>query len=48
MSSNHRGRHDQPGRLYIYGIHKRTLTAPTNANALVLIAVHIGGKNTQE
>ena len=27
---------------------KRPLRAPTKANALVLIAVDIGGKNTQE
>ena len=40
--------HDQLGRLCIYGIYKRTLRAPTKENTLVLIAVDIGGKNTQE
>ena len=40
--------HDQLGRLCLYGIYKRTLRAPTKENALVLIAVDIGGKNTQE
>ena len=34
--------------LCVYGIYKRTLRAPTTENALVLIAVDIGGKNTQE
>ena len=38
----------QLGRLYVYGIYKRTLRAPTKENTLVLIAVDIGGKNTQE
>ena len=32
----------------VYGIYKRSLKAPTKENALVLIAVDIGGKNTQE
>ena len=40
--------HDQLGRLCVYRIYKRTLRAHTKENALVLIAVHIGGKNTQE
>ena len=40
--------HDQLGRLCVYGIYKRSLRAPTKENALVLIAVDIGGKNTQE
>ena len=31
-----------------YGIYKRTLRAPTKENTLALIAVDIGGKNTQE
>ena len=35
-------------RLYVYGIYKRTLRAPTEENALVLIAVDVGGKNTQD
>ena len=40
--------HDQLGRLCVYGIYKRTLRAPTKENTLVLIAVVIGGKNTQK
>ena len=40
--------HDQLGRLCVYGIYKRTLRAPTKENTLVLTAVDIGGKNTQE
>ena len=40
--------HDQLARLCVYGIHKRSLRAPTKENALVVIAVDIGGKNTQE
>ena len=40
--------YDELGRLSVYGIYKRTLRAPTKENALVLIAVDIGGKNTQE
>ena len=36
--------HDQLGRLCICGI----LKTPTKENALVLIAVDIGGKNTRE
>ena len=32
----------------VYGICKRALRAPTKEYALVLIAVDIGGKNTQE
>ena len=39
--------HNQLGRLYVYGTYKMTLRAPTKENALVLIAVDIGGKNTQ-
>ena len=39
---------DQLGRLCVYGIYKRTLRAPTKENALVLIAVDIEDKNTQE
>ena len=39
--------HDQLGILCVYGIYKRTLRAPTKENALVLIAVDIGDKNTQ-
>ena len=40
--------HDQLGRLCVYGIYKRRPRAPTKENTLVLIAVDIGGKNTQE
>ena len=40
--------HDQLGKLYVYGIYKRSLSAPTKENTLVLIAVDFGGKNTQK
>ena len=40
--------HGQRGRLCVCGIYKRLLRAPTKENALVLIAVDIEGKNTQE
>ena len=40
--------HDQLGRLCVYGIYKRRPRAPTKENTLVLIAVDIEGKNTQE
>ena len=40
--------HDKLGRLCVYGISERTLKVLTKENALVLIAVDIGGKNTQE
>ena len=40
--------HNQLGRLCVYGIYKRSLRAPTKENALALIAVDIGSKNTQE
>ena len=39
--------HDQVSRLYVYGIYIRALRAPTKENALALIAVDFGGKNTQ-
>ena len=39
---------DQLGKLCVYGIYKRSLRAPTKENVLVLIAVDIEGKNTQE
>ena len=39
---------DQPGRLCVYEIFKRTLRAPTKETALALTAMDIGGKNTQE
>ena len=37
---------DQLGRLCVYGRYKRPQRAPARENALVLIAVDIGGKNT--
>ena len=40
--------HDQLSRLCVYGICKSPLRAPTKENALALIAVDIGGKNTEE
>jgi len=40
--------HDQLGRLCVYGMYKRSWRAPRKENALVLIAVDTGGKNTQE
>ena len=39
--------HDQVSRLCVYGIYIRALRAPTKENALALIAVDFGGKNTQ-
>ena len=39
---------NQLDRLCVYGIYKRSLRAPTKENTLVLTAVDIGGKNTQE
>ena len=36
------------GRLCFYAIYKWTVRAPTKENALVLIAVDIGGKSTQQ
>ena len=39
--------HSELGRLCVYGIYKRSLSAPTRENALVLIAVNIIGKNTE-
>ena len=40
--------HDQLGRLCVYEIYKRSLRVPTEENTLILIAVDIGGNNTQE
>ena len=40
--------HDQLGRLCVYGIYKRSLKASIKENTLVLMAVDIGSKNTQE
>ena len=40
--------HDQLGRLFVCGIYKRSLRAVTKENTLVLLAVDIGGKKTQE
>ena len=39
---------DQLGRRCVYEIYERTLRAPTKENSLALIAVDIGGKNTQD
>ena len=39
---------DQVGRLCVYGIYKWSPRAPTKENAAVLMAVDIGGKNTQK
>ena len=39
---------DQRGSVCVYGMYKRSLRAPTKENSLVLTAVDIGGKNTQE
>ena len=39
---------DQLGRLCDYRTYKRSLRDPTKENSLVLIAVDIGGKNTEE
>ena len=44
----HLNPHDQLSRLCVYGINKRMLRAPTKENTLAMIAVDIGGKNTQE
>ena len=40
--------HDQRGRLCAYGRYKMSLSTHARENTLVLIAVDIGGKNTQE
>ena len=40
--------HNQLDSLCVYGIHRRTLRAPTKENALVLIAVDVGGRNTED
>ena len=40
--------HNQLRRLCVYEIYKRPLRAPTKENALALIAVVVGSKNTQE
>ena len=39
---------NQLGRLFVCGIYKRSLRVPTKENALVLIAVEFGGRNTEE
>ena len=39
---------DQLSRLCVYEIYKKPLRAPTKENALALIGVDIGDKNTQE
>ena len=38
----------QLSRPCVYGIYKWSLRAPSKENALVLIDVNIGGKNTQK
>lgn len=40
--------HDPLDRRCIYGVHKRTMSVSTKENALVLAAVDIGGKHTEE
>ena len=40
--------HNQLGRLCIFGIYKGSLRVPTKENTLVLIAVDIGVKSTEE
>ena len=40
--------HDQLSRLCVYGIYKGPLRPPTKENILAVIAVDIGGKNTEE
>ena len=40
--------HDQLGSLCVSGTYKKPLRAPTEENALVLITVDTGGKNTEE
>ena len=44
----HLNPHDQLSILCVDGIFKRPLRAPTKENTQALIAVDIGGKNTQE
>ena len=39
---------NQLDRLGVYGIYKRSLRAPTKENTLVLTAVDIGDKNTED
>ena len=39
---------NQLDRLCVYGIYKRSLRAPTKENTLVLTAVDIGDKNTED
>ena len=40
--------HNQLSRLCVYGIYKRSLSAPIKENALILIAVDTGRKNTEQ
>ena len=40
--------YSQLDSLCVFGIYKKPLKAPTKENALVLITVDTGGKNTQE
>ena len=39
---------NQLDRLCVYGIYKRSLRAPTKENTLVLTAMDIGDKNTED
>ena len=39
--------YDELGKLCVYGIYKKPLSDLTKENALVLIAVDIGDKNTE-
>jgi len=38
--------HDQLGGICVYGVYKMLLRALTKENALILIAVDLGSKNT--
>lgn len=40
--------HDLAGRLYVYGLHKMTVSIHTKEKALALAAVNTGHKNMQE
>ena len=40
--------HNQLGRLCVYGIYKKTMRILTKENALILTALDLVGKNTQE
>ena len=36
------------GRFCVCGIYKRSLRVPTKENALILMVVNVGGKNTEQ